>query len=153
MTSTSILSEADESWVLIISYTSNIFLKKHMLSTIIKKYIQIILIPSSLKYFLILFVHTELWFCAGIWRVFTSEEMKVVCVVLVAKSCQTLCDPMDGSPPGSSVHGIFQARILEWVAIPFSRGSSQARDWDCVSCTAGWFFTIWATREAQGGYS
>ena len=44
--------------------------------------------------------------------------------VLVAQSCLTLCDPMDCSPPGSSVHGILQARILEWVAIPFSRGPS-----------------------------
>ena len=45
-----------------------------------------------------------------------------------AQPCPTLCDPMDCSPPGSSVHGILQARILEWVAISFSRGSSQARD-------------------------
>ena len=43
--------------------------------------------------------------------------------VSVAQSCPTLCDPMDYSPPGSTVHGIFQARILEWVAIPFSKGS------------------------------
>ena len=48
--------------------------------------------------------------------------------VLVAQSCPTRCDPMDYSPPGSSVHGILQARILEWVAFPFSRGSSQPRD-------------------------
>ncbi|XP_059733212.1 zinc finger protein 677 isoform X2 [Bos taurus] len=48
--------------------------------------------------------------------------------VLVAQSCLILCDPMDHSPPGSSVHGIFQARILEWIAIPFSRRSSQPRD-------------------------
>ena len=48
--------------------------------------------------------------------------------VLFAQSCGTLCDPMNYSPPGSSVHGIFQARILEWVAISFSRGSSQPRD-------------------------
>ena len=47
---------------------------------------------------------------------------------LVTKSCLTLCDPMDYSPPGSSVHGILQARILVWVAMPFSRGSSQPRD-------------------------
>ena len=53
---------------------------------------------------------------------------------LVAKSCPTLCNPMDYSPPGSSVHGIFQARILEWVAISFSRGSSWPRDQTCVSC-------------------
>ena len=55
---------------------------------------------------------------------------------------------MDCSPPGSSVHEILQTRILEWVAIPFSRGSSQPRDWTLVSCIAGRFFIIWATREA-----
>ena len=59
----------------------------------------------------------------------------------VAQSCPTLCDPMDCSPPGSSVHGILQARILEWVAISFSRGSSQPRDRTQVSCIAGRFFT------------
>ena len=56
---------------------------------------------------------------------------------------------MDCSPPGSSVHGILQARILEWVAISFSRGSSQPRDQTRVSCTAGRFFTDWATRSVQ----
>ena len=66
--------------------------------------------------------------------------------VLVAQSCPTLCNPMGCSPPGSSVHGVLQARILEWVAIPFSRRSSQSRDWTWVSCIAGRFFTIWATR-------
>ena len=55
----------------------------------------------------------------------------------VAQSCPTLCDPMDCSPPGSSVHGILQARILEWVAIRFSRGSFPPRDRSWVSCTAG----------------
>ena len=65
-----------------------------------------------------------------------------MCVcVLVAQFCLTLCDPMDCSPPGSSVHEIFQARILEWVAISFSRGSSQPRDRTQVSCTAGRSFT------------
>ena len=53
---------------------------------------------------------------------------------LVAKSCLTLCNPMDCSLPGSSVHGISQARIQKWVAISFSRGSSQPRDWTHVSC-------------------
>ena len=62
--------------------------------------------------------------------------------MLVAQSCLSLCDPMDYSPPGSSVHGILQARILEWVAIPFSRGSS--RDQTLVPHIAGRFFTIWA---------
>ena len=62
---------------------------------------------------------------------------------------QTLCDPMDCSLPGSSVHGILQARILEWVAVPVSRGSSQPRNFESgVSCIAGGFFTSWATREA-----
>ena len=54
--------------------------------------------------------------------------------VLVAQSCPILCDPMDCSPPGSSVHGILQARTLEWIAIPFSRRSSQPRDQTQVSC-------------------
>ena len=62
--------------------------------------------------------------------------------------CPTPCDPMECSPPGSSVRGILQARILEWVAIPFSRGSSQPRDRTWVSCITGGFFTSWATREA-----
>ena len=60
------------------------------------------------------------------------------------QSCPTLYDPMDCSPPGSSVHGILQARILEWVAMPFSKGSSWPRDrtWvSFVSCIAGEFFT------------
>ena len=60
----------------------------------------------------------------------------------------TLCDPTGCSPPGSSVHGILQARILEWVAILFSRGSSPPRDRTQVSHIAGRFFTIWAMREA-----
>ena len=59
----------------------------------------------------------------------------------VAQSCPTLCDPMDDSLPGSVVHGIFQARILEWAVIPFSRGSSQPRDGTHISCIAGRFFT------------
>ena len=59
-----------------------------------------------------------------------------------AQSCLTPCDPMDDSPPGSSVHRILQAGILEWVAIPFSRGPSY---------TAGRFFTLWVAREAVKG--
>ena len=67
----------------------------------------------------------------------------------VTRSYLTLCDPMDGSLPGSTIHGIFQARILEWAAISFSRGSSQPRGWTRVSCIADRRFTIWATREAS----
>ena len=68
--------------------------------------------------------------------------------VLVSQSCPTLCDPMDCSLPGSSVYGILQARILEWVAIPFSRGSSQLSNRTQVSRVTGRFFTVVATREA-----
>ena len=67
---------------------------------------------------------------------------------LVIQSCPTLCDPMDCSPPGSSVHGNPQARILEWFSLLFSRGSSPPRDQTRVSCIAGRLCTIWATREA-----
>ena len=73
-------------------------------------------------------------------------EEKRVCVSRSVVS-DSLCDLTDYSPPGSSVHGILQARILEWVAIPFSRGSSWPRDWTWVSCTAGRSFPIWATRN------
>ena len=69
--------------------------------------------------------------------------------ILVTQLCLTLCDPLDYSLLGSSVNEILQARILEWVAIPFSKGSTQPRDQTCVSYIAGRFFTIWATREAQ----
>ena len=70
-------------------------------------------------------------------------------IILCSQSCPTLCDPMGCSLPGSSVHGILQARILEWVAIPFSRASSQPGDQTWVSHIAGRFFTVWTTREAQ----
>ena len=68
---------------------------------------------------------------------------------LIAKSCPTLCDPMDCSLPGFSVQGTSQARTPEWVAIFFSRGSSPLRDHTWVSYIAGKFFTNWDTREAQ----
>ena len=86
-------------------------------------------------------------------RFFTDWAMReapiiLIRKVLVTRLCPTLCNPVDYSTPGFSVHGVLQARILEWVAIPFSRGSSWPRDQTWVSCTAGKFFTIWATREA-----
>ena len=68
--------------------------------------------------------------------------------VKFAQLCPILCDRMD-----HTVHGILQARILVWVAFPFSRGSSQSRDWTQVSHIAGGFFTNWATREAQEYWS
>ena len=62
--------------------------------------------------------------------------------------CPTLCDPMDYSPPGPSLHGILQERILEWVAMPYSRGSSWLRDWtwvSCVSCIGRWVWCVCMT--------
>ena len=67
----------------------------------------------------------------------------------VAQSCRTLCNPMNCRLPGSSGHGIFQARVLEWVAISFSRGSYPPRDWNRVACIADSHFTIWAIRETN----
>ena len=77
----------------------------------------------------------------------TEKEVKILsykcgCESEVTRSRPTLCDPIDCSPPGSSIHGILQARILEWLASPFSRGSSQPRDRTWVSRIAGRFFTI-----------
>ena len=66
----------------------------------------------------------------------------------VAQSCPTLCDPMDSIQPSSSIHGIFQARILEWAAVSFSSRPSQPRVRTRVSCIADRRFTVWATREA-----
>ena len=83
------------------------------------------------------------------WRYHLSHQGSPVSTWSeVAQSCPTLCDPMDCSLPGSSVHGIFEARTLEWVAISFSRGSSWARDRTRVSHIVGRLFTVWATREA-----
>ena len=83
---------------------------------------------------------TSWWF----WLHFSNNLM-----CLVIQSCPTLCNPMDCNPPGCSIRGILQARILEWVAMPFSRGSSWSRGWNWVSCIAGRFFTNGATRKAQ----
>ena len=92
--------------------------------------------------------------CSQVWgiKMYTSLGGGHYCVgkvkVLVPKSCLSLCDHMDCSLPGSSVYGISQARILEWVTIPFYRRSTWPRDQTQVSCIAGVFFTVWATREA-----
>ena len=83
-----------------------------------------------------------------------------ICVLcLDAQSCPTLCDPMDCCPPGSSVHGISQARILEWVAMPSSRGSSRSRDRThlcCISCIGRrilYHCITWEAHESSTGHS
>ena len=83
--------------------------------------------------------------CPKLWQPKMSLKVKV----LVARSCPTLSDPMDYSPSGSSVHGILQARILEWVAVLFSRGSSQPRYRTQVSRIAVGFFTVWVTGKLK----
>ena len=79
----------------------------------------------------------EPWCCKDMTKRIQNGEMFWCSLVLMlhAQSCSTLCDPMDCSLSGSSVHGISQARILEWVAISYSGGSSRSRDRNCVSCS------------------
>ena len=79
------------------------------------------------------------------------SKFNYFCESEVVQLCQTLCDPMDCSPPGSSVHGILQARTVEWVAISYSRGSSRLRDRThvtCIFCTGRWFFITSTSWEA-----
>ena len=96
-------------------------------------------IPSILHFLFSIIANNALWFCllVGKWE------------ALVTQVCLTLCDRMDYSPPDSSVHGILQAKTLEWIAMRSSRESSQARDWTQVTDIAGSFFTTSATWEAQ----
>ena len=85
-----------------------------------------------------------------LWRILmgplqSARRLAWSCCRLVTKSCLTLCNPMCYSPPGNSVHGISQARILEWVAISFSRVSSWPRDRTQVSCIGRWILYHWTT--------
>ena len=87
-----------------------------------------------------------------LWYIYTMEYYSAIkknSFQSVVQSCLTLWDPMDCSLPGSSIYGISEARVLEWVAASFSRGSYQSRDWTQVSRSAGRCFTTWATREAR----
>ena len=78
----------------------------------------------------------------------TRKDYSLCLCVLVTQLCPTLCNPMDYSLPGSSVHGISPARVLKWVVISFSRGSSWSRDWTWVSCIGRGILYHWTTREA-----
>ena len=93
--------------------------------------------PGKLKYFqlYLLIFHSKIYSLS----LGNSNLTAAAAAAKSLQSCLTPCDPMDCSPPGSSVHGILQTRILEWVAMPSSRGSSQPRDWTQVSCIAGGF--------------
>ena len=84
-----------------------------------------------------------------VFLIWTGLFPLLACLCVLSRSVvSNFLGPMDHSLPDSSFHGILQARIREWVAIPFSGGSSWPRDRTQVSCIAGRFFTIWATREA-----
>ena len=82
-------------------------------------------------------------------RILLNTVFQKATMCVGAQSCLNLCNPINCSPPDSSVRGIFQSRILKWVAISFSRGFFWPRDRTPVSCIAGRFFTIWATREKR----
>ena len=90
----------------------------------------------------IFFVYSSMNDHIGYFRILKESECDI------AQSCLTLCETMDCSLRGFSVHGVFQAWVLEWIAISFSRGSSRLRDQTQVSCIAGRYLTLWATRES-----
>ena len=92
-------------------------------------------LPPSLSFLLFLFF-------------LSTTSILYCCCCLVTKSCPTLCNPMDCSLLGSSVHEIFQARIPGWIGISFSRGSSWSRDQTCVSCNQWQILDLWDTRKA-----
>ena len=95
-------------------------------------------------------IHVYVWLHPFAVHLKPSQHCLLLVLSLVAQSRLTpCCDPTDFSPLGFSVHGILQARILEGVAMPSSRGSSQPRNQAGVSCIAGGFLTSWDTREAH----
>ena len=121
-------------------------------------YIRILALSSSEDWHLLVFTiySSDILLCILCLYVYCVYKGRIpwhqiIVKGLVPESCPTLCDPMDRSLPASSVHGVFQVRILEWAAIPFSRGSSQPRDGTWVFRIVGRRFTIWATREAHLG--
>ena len=126
--------------------------RAYRLSICLSSFFKSFWIFSSIFFLYFLFLlplNTNFPTCAKRYEMQLSNYYVCVCVcVLVTQSYLTFCNSMDCSPPDSSVHGILQARILDWVAIPFSGGSSQPRDRTWVSCIAGRFFNVWATREA-----
>ena len=102
--------------------------------------------PPSSWLPLLIFPFSSFWLCQNVacnHHQSNKSESKVT------QSCPNFCDPMDCSLPGSFIHEIFQARVLEWVAISFSRGSSWPRDRTQVSHIAGRCFTFWASREGN----
>ena len=111
-------------FVVIVHFVHDLFLYTQMFKFQCRKNFQVFTYGLFLyfKEFFLMIQQSHCW-----------AYIKLVCVcVQLLQSCLTLCDPMGCSPPGSSVHGILQARILEWVAMPFSMGSSWPWDWTCI---------------------
>ena len=123
-----------------------------------------LILGTTLKwwYFVSLFLRLEYWSLERLINTpFVEPRFEFICLaqspnayplnhticVFVIQLCLTLCDPMDCSLPGSSLHGIPKANILEWVLIPFSRGYSWPRDQTRASYIVGRFFTVWTTTE------
>ena len=113
---------------------------------------------SDLELTLLLSISHPAWESHLVWKPISTASFPSIPLIVgaaivsvhfgsVAQSCPTLCNCTDCSLPGSIVHGISQARIVEGIAISFSRGSSPPRNPTRVSCIAGGFFTIWATKE------
>ena len=107
------------------------------------------ILPQALSYHTFLKTLRFSFHCSHLCFIEYEMQREPYCCCLVIQSCLTLCGPMDRRWPSSSVHGIPQARILEWVAIPFSRGSFQPRDQTQVSCIGRWILYHWATRESH----
>ena len=104
---------------------------------------------AELEWYLrmILWNCTHFYFLCLLVLLWLHRREKKKWKLIVAQSCLTLCDPVKCSLSGSSVHGILQARILKWIAIPFFRVYSWLGDQTWVSCIARRFVTVWATRE------
>ena len=124
-------------------------LKLHLLQTLFHLlyfFLTALQLPDLLCFYLLIYL-------SSIYSHQNVNSGKAIHVCV--QSCPTLCDPMDCNPPGFSVHGIFQARILEWVAISYSKGSSQPRDQTCISCISCisrqilYHYTIWEARKAR----
>ena len=111
---------------------------------------------SMIPSWLTMFLSSTMFFLSALstyfwWRDVEASIYKSACLHAKSlQSCPTLCNPVDCSPQGSSVCNILLARILKWVAITFSRGSSWPRDRTRLFCIAGRFFTTWATRHCLG---
>ena len=105
-----------------------------LLCTIHKKLIMCVCVCVCVYIYIYIYIYGYNYVSINIYQSYICVHLYTHTYVF-SHSVLSLCDPLGCSPPGSSIHGIFQARTLEWVAISFSRGSSQPRNWTCVSCT------------------